>query len=153
VQQQIISAARSWLGTQYHHQGRLKRSHETSGGVDCIGLIIGVAKELGLRSKTGKLLAEFDETDYSPQPDGVSLARFLETHLIPVKKEKIKPADALLFKIFKHPRHVGVATNYNNDHLGIIHCYSGSGKVVEHVFSESWQRMLVAGYRFCHKNK
>jgi cell wall-associated NlpC family hydrolase len=153
VQQQIISIARSWLGTQYHHQGRLKRNSSTQGGVDCIGLIIGVAKELGLRSKTGKYLAEFDETDYLAVPDGVSLKRFLDTHLVPVRKEKIKPADVLLFKIFKHPQHVGIATGYDERHLGIIHCYSGSGKVVEHVLSESWQRMLVGGYRFCHKNK
>jgi cell wall-associated NlpC family hydrolase len=148
VQQQIISAARSWLGTQYHHQGRLKRNSSTQGGVDCIGLIIGVAKELGLKSKTGKYLAEFDETDYLAVPDGVSLKRFLDTHLVPVRKEKIKPGDVLLFKIFKHPQHVGIATDYDERHLGIIHCYSGSGKVVEHVLSDSWQRMLVSGYRF-----
>lgn len=58
----IVSQARSWIGTKYHHQGRLKKSvdgyspelascedwspdqpqrGQTNGGVDCIGLIVG----------------------------------------------------------------------------------------------------------------
>lgn len=150
-QKQVVKAARSWLETKYHHQGRLKKSAETQGGVDCIGLIIGMAKELGLKSKTGKLLSEFDETGYSPQPDGISLKKFLDAHLILIDVESIKAGDVLLFKLFRHPQHVGLVTNYDGENLGIIHCHSGSGRVVEHVLSESWKRMLVAGYRFIEK--
>lgn len=39
---QIISEARSWLGTPFHPQARLK-----SIGCDCIGLIVGVLKNVG----------------------------------------------------------------------------------------------------------
>jgi len=46
TKQQIILQARTWLGTKYHHQGRLKKSKAGAGGVDCIGLIIGVIDEL-----------------------------------------------------------------------------------------------------------
>ncbi|MBL0320066.1 MAG: hypothetical protein IPP74_12385 [Alphaproteobacteria bacterium] len=42
--QKIISQARTWLGTPFHHQARLKGK-----GCDCLGLIVGVADELGLK--------------------------------------------------------------------------------------------------------
>lgn len=37
----IIAAARSWLGTPYHHQASLKGV-----GSDCLGLIRGIWREL-----------------------------------------------------------------------------------------------------------
>lgn len=49
---EIVAMARSWLGTPWIHQGRLK-----SVGVDCGGLIIGVGKETGL--------LDFDTQAYS----------------------------------------------------------------------------------------
>ena len=39
----IIAAARGWIGTPYRHQASLKGI-----GCDCIGLVHGVARELGL---------------------------------------------------------------------------------------------------------
>ena len=144
----IVAQGRSWLGTKYHHQGRLKKSKNSAGGVDCIGLIIGIAKELELVGADGRLLYEFDDTNYSALPDGVSLKRFLDKHLRKINKNKIKAGDVLLFKLFQHPQHVAIASHYLSERLGIIHCYSGSGQVVEHLLSSTWQRMLVGGYRF-----
>lgn len=153
----IVAQARSWLGTKYHHQGRLKRDDSDNlGGVDCVGLVMGIAKELALRSADNdRLLAEFDETGYSMHPDGVSLQSFLDKHLRCVKVSahetvvsKIRPGDVLLFKLFEYPQHVGIATNCASSSIGFIHCYSGSGQVVEHLLSPAWQRMLVAAYRF-----
>ena len=40
----IVTEATSWVGTPFQHQGRTKGPH---GGVDCVGLIIGVSKNLG----------------------------------------------------------------------------------------------------------
>jgi NlpC/P60 family putative phage cell wall peptidase len=37
----IVKAARSWLGTPYHHQASLKGA-----GADCLGLIRGIWREL-----------------------------------------------------------------------------------------------------------
>ncbi|MFP3017550.1 MAG: hypothetical protein ACEY3E_01265 [Candidatus Tisiphia sp.] len=84
----IAAEARTWLGTKYHHQGRLKKSYASNGGVDCIGLIMGVAMELRLVGADGKLLAKFDETSYSPHPDGVRLKQFLDLHLKNFEEDK-----------------------------------------------------------------
>ena len=35
--EQIVAQARTWLGTKYHHQGRLKKSAKGPGG--CLSLI------------------------------------------------------------------------------------------------------------------
>jgi cell wall-associated NlpC family hydrolase len=59
----IVTAARSWLGTPYRHQHR-----ERGVGVDCAGLVIGVARQLGI------VPADFDVNGYSRQPDGSLLA-------------------------------------------------------------------------------
>jgi cell wall-associated NlpC family hydrolase len=40
----IVRQARTWIGTPFHHQARLK-----SKGCDCLGLIVGVVDELGLK--------------------------------------------------------------------------------------------------------
>jgi cell wall-associated NlpC family hydrolase len=125
--QTIVKQARSCLGTGYHHQGRLKKSATSGGGADCLGLIIGVAKELEITGGGGKLLLDCDESGYSAYPDGARLRRFLDQHLRPVSRSKIRAGDVLLFKIFEHLQHVSIATDYPAGGLGIIHCYSGAG--------------------------
>ncbi len=49
---EIVAVARSWLGTPWIHQGRLKDI-----GVDCGGLIISLGKELGHPMRAARILA------------------------------------------------------------------------------------------------
>ena len=51
---QIVSQAREWIGTPYHHQARVRGA-----GVDCIGLLICVCRELGL------VAPDFDVNGYA----------------------------------------------------------------------------------------
>ena len=64
TQEDIINQARTWLGTKYHHQGRLKKSSRGDGGVDCIGLVIGIIDELGIQDGDGNSLVAADEVNY-----------------------------------------------------------------------------------------
>jgi NlpC/P60 family putative phage cell wall peptidase len=41
TREQIVAAARGWLGTPYHHQASVKGV-----GCDCLGLIRGLWREL-----------------------------------------------------------------------------------------------------------
>lgn len=147
----VITQARTWLGTKYHHQGRLKKSAAGAGGVDCIGLVIGVIQELGIHDGAGLLLSAHDETGYSPLPGGGRLEHGIARHLRRVKPEAMREGDLLLFKIWGEPQHVGLVTQYPTGGIGVIHCHSRSGAVVEHVLSDSWRRMIVGVYRFKHK--
>ncbi len=142
----IVAQARSWIGTSFHHQGRLKAKGTDKGGCDCIGLVVGVLKELGIS------LADNDQTDYSMLPDGRRLKAMLDKHLRAIALNKIRPGDILLFTFENNPQHVGIASNYTGGGLGIIHCYAGSKMVVEHHLSDNWLRRTVAAYRFKQKD-
>ncbi|MDE3017062.1 MAG: C40 family peptidase [Pseudomonadota bacterium] len=137
----IIEQARTWLGTPYHHQARLKGV-----GCDCLGLVVGVADELGLTHRDGRLLRSFDETDYSHQPDGARLTAMLQSVLDEIPKEEAEPGDLVLFSIEGNPQHVGLLTDYEG--LGVIHCYAPSRKVVEHRLDKKWQSRIVKVFRW-----
>lgn len=146
--QQIVAQARTWLGTKYHHQGRLKKSERGLGGVDCIGLIIGVIDELGIQDGAGNSLTKADETNYSMYPEQGRLVASIKQHLREVPKDKMRIGDVLLFKTFKDPQHVGFLSDYPSGGFGIIHCNSSAGKVVEQPISEAWAKMITHVYRF-----
>lgn len=144
----IVKQARTWLGTKYHHQGRLKKSANCSGGVDCIGLVIGVCDELAICDSDGYLLSKHDRTNYSMHPEGSKLAESMQEHLSPVEPTKMKVGDILLFKFWKEPQHVGILSKYPTGGFGLIHCNSTSGSVVEQPLSDTWMRMITNIYRF-----
>ena len=146
--ERIVSQARTWLGTKYHHQGRLKKSASGAGGVDCIGLIVGVIDELGIQGENGMLLAQADDFNYSMYPERGRLVASIAKHLqeIPINEKQI--GDVLLFKTFNDPQHVGLLTYYPSGGAGLIHCNSSAGKVVEQPLTKTWERMLTHVYRF-----
>ena len=126
-----VEIARSWVGTKFHHQGRKKHV-----GVDCIGLIIGMAHEMGLTVE--------DRLDYARQPSGGQLEAALANYLQPCD---LKVGCVALFKIKNEPQHVGIVSDYG-DGFGLIHAYAQSRKVVEHGLDEFWEKRLVACYKF-----
>ena len=129
----IVEKAREYLGTPFHHQGRLKDI-----GIDCIGLLAGVAHELNI--------FKHDNTAYSRHPDGKSLMLELEKYLDEIPKSEMQMGDILVFYIStrtKYPTHIGFKTDY-----GMIHTYQGSGKVVEHAFDDKWKKRLWACFKF-----
>ena len=67
--ERVLTEARSWMGTPWHHQARLKGV-----GVDCIGLVVGVCSALGLPLE--------DSKNYARYPDGVALAKELARQLV-----------------------------------------------------------------------
>ena len=142
----IVAAARGWLGTRFHHQGRLKKTHTHPGGVDCLGLLVGIARELGLKAANGTALIEFDETDYSHQPDAQKLKGKLSTLLQEIPIGGIRSGDVVLLVIDESPQHLGIISG-NNGTLSIIHAYAPARKVVEHGLDAWWLARIEAVYR------
>lgn len=129
TREQVLAEARSWLGTPFHHQGRLKGV-----GVDCIGLVVGVARALGM--------AATDRPGYARTPDGETLTAALDAQM-----RRIKAADAgdvLLLRIRRLPQHVG----FLGEGGTLIHAHSGADKVVETPMTDRWWERVVAAYRF-----
>jgi len=153
---QIITEARSWIGTKFHHQGRLKKSTVHKGGCDCLGLLVGVAHDLQMRSpkdKSRAFLSQFDDTAYSRIPNGKKLQERLENLLYPIDADNMNIADVLLLKFGKNPQHLGLVSDYP-DGFGLIHCFRQIGQVVEHRLDDYWREKIVGVYSFfgCHSS-
>jgi cell wall-associated NlpC family hydrolase len=130
TRKQIIDTARTYLGTKFKHQGRLRGV-----GVDCVGVPVCVARELGLQVQ--------DLQEYPRYPDGELLRAALEVSLDPIALDAVLPGDIIVFKISKHLCHVGLRTDY-----GILHAMSSLNRVAEHRFDCGWKMKATAAYRF-----
>jgi NlpC/P60 family putative phage cell wall peptidase len=125
---QFVAEARSWIGTPYQHQGRLKGI-----ACDCIGLVICTAQALGLTRE--------NPTDYGKRPDG-RLRFALEQHVEIIPTGEARAADILLFQWNAVPLHVAIMTD--DEHL--IHAYLPNRKVVESRIDERIRLQLEAAY-------
>lgn len=139
----LITEARSWIGTRFHHQGRIKKTSTHRGGCDCIGFIIGVADNVGLTYK-GRPFSTLDRTDYAKLPDGVQLQKAFASYLHNIPIDDRCQGDVLMFRFDKEPQHVALVSEKER----IIHCYLQARGVVEHSLDSYWQERVVAAYRF-----
>jgi NlpC/P60 family putative phage cell wall peptidase len=134
----ILAEAREWLDTPYHHQGRLKDV-----GVDCIGLIIGVAYNVGLIGRSDIAWIKKAFPSYSRQPEGTYLRDGLSKFMPEVLVSQREPGDVILVSMDNAPRHVVLYTERDT----IIHAYAERGKCVETRYAHYWRRMSLAAFR------
>jgi cell wall-associated NlpC family hydrolase len=132
-----VEIARRYIGTPFHHQGRVP-----SVGLDCVGVLICVARELKL------VASDFDVTGYHRQPDGADLMRHLSAHLEPVTQAEMQPGDIVCVAFDKHPQHVGIVGDYRHGGLSIIHAASKHGAVIETRLMFTQAMRFVAAFRF-----
>ena len=142
-QSEIIRVARSWIGTPFHHQGRVKRTPDNKGGCDCLGLVVGVANEVGIDSITSN-----DRNDYAKNPNGEQLYGEMGRCLKEIPINDMSAGDIALFRFDKDPQHVGIISEKDGV-ASIIHCYLQARGVVEHSFDKYWKERLVAAFRVC----
>lgn len=138
----IVAQARTWLGTPFHHQARLKGK-----GCDCLGLIVGVVDELGLEDRNGMRLAAYDEVTYSKEPDGAYLIHKLTGLLEEVPIAEARAGDLALFKVRENPQHLAILSDYEGA-LGMIHSFAPSRRVVEHRLDDEWKSKIIKVFRW-----
>ena len=134
----IVAAARSWLGTPYHHQASCKGV-----GSDCLGLIRGIWREL-----------------YGPEPEAMpaytrdwgsatgseTLLEAACRHLIKIEDMSGRaPGDVLVFRMRDEgvAKHVGILTRASR----LVHAQEGLG-VIEIELGRWWRRRAVAAFSF-----
>ena len=133
---EIVAEARAWLNTRWQHQASLKGV-----GTDCIGLIAGVARELGIAEA-----AQFDSSatikGYGRQPDPAMLLRACGELLDPCADPVA--GDILLFRFELEPAHFGIlsAPDY------VIHAYAQARRVVENRIDELWRSRIVGAFSY-----
>jgi len=127
--EEIVAEARGWIGTRWDHQQRTKGV-----GTDCAGLVIGVARDLGL--------AQPEIAPYARQPSQNALLRHCSAHMQRVKGPGLGRVAVMRFQ--EEPQHLGIFGDYPLGGLSLIHGYAQSRKVVEHRFDETWTSRVVA---------
>jgi len=133
MRKKIIEKAREYLGTPFVHQGRLKGI-----GVDCIGLIVGVASELKL--------FEYDHAVYPRYSDGTLLMAHMRKVFVEISPDERQPGDVVIYWVqphTKHPQHVGIVTD-----IGILHTYDIVKRVVETHTHQRWEDRVTHAFQW-----
>jgi len=132
----VCTQVRLWLGTPFQHQQRVRGV-----AVDCVGVIIGVARELGL------VVPEFDVNSYPRVPDGRALTALCRQHMRPIERAAMQPGDVIEVAFDRDPQHLGVLVPYLHGGFAIVHASQTVGRVVEHRLMFSNALQFRAAYR------
>jgi hypothetical protein len=142
----IVVAARAYLGTRFRHQGR-RRS------LDCVGLVLSVAEDLGLLDRFGSLIRREDYGHYGPQPVDGAVLRECEKRLVRLTYSAnsvattLEPGQVLVLRAPFVPCHAGIATQLEFG-PGVVHAYPPSGGVVENLLDAAWLRRIAGVFWF-----
>lgn len=126
--QGLVATARAWVGTPYRDQASRRGV-----GCHCTGLLVGVARELGIRAEA--------RDDHEPEPSGEELLSYLRASCVRmpgVARLLDAPVGAIVAFDTRRdpgPHHVGIRTE-----VGMIHAWGAgdNGLVVEHELGARW---------------
>lgn len=131
----VVKEARTWIGVKWCHQGRSRE------GIDCAGLVIRVAQDLGC--------TDFDTADYARQATDETMLELCREHLTSVDRSDLQPGDVLVMA-FENQRHMAIVGDYPYPgELSIIHAYAlAPRKVVEVRLDSTWMARVIGTFRF-----
>lgn len=132
--QQVVDAARRWVGTKWRHQGR-----SLVHGIDCAGLVIVVAQELGIST--------FDIYNYQRDPLNDNFIDHFIREMTKKPRADRKPGDILLIRDTKFTCHSVVFDIVGGVEM-IIHANARRHKVVEEPYSKDWRDRTTHCFSF-----
>lgn len=137
---EVVAAARGWIGTPYRHQASCKGA-----GTDCLGLLRGVWREV-MGEEPERVPAY--SMDWSEPARDERLWRAAARHLICQPRGAELAGDVLLFRMREGSvaKHLGIAGRIGPE-ATFIHAFSGHA-VMESPLSTPWRRRIVARFRF-----
>ena len=135
----IVKTARSYIGTPFHH-----RERQPGVALDCVGLLVCAARELGIYPP------DFDVPRYTPHPDGKTMLALCREFMTEVPQERMQLGDAVAVFINDRPQHLGIAGDYRNNHFSIIHASNDQRlmRVVEMRLMFSKHFRFAGAFRF-----
>ena len=131
---EVVACARTWLGTRWQHQARVKGQ-----ACDCAGLIIGVAQEM--------FHIDVDVPNYGHEPHNDTMRKLCDRYLVRASPQGYLPGDVLLMTWNSQPHHMAIASTVQGL-PGLIHAYAQARMVVEHNIDAKWRRRIVAAYSY-----
>lgn len=135
----IVAAARGWIGTPYRHQASMK-----SAGADCLGLLRGVWRELA--GSEPEAVPPYSE-DWAEATGEETLFNALARHFGRIDPREIAPGDVALFRMAPRgpAKHCGIVAEKSGA-MTLIHARQNK-RVSEEPFSPLWRRKLAFAFR------
>lgn len=130
----VIRVARTYIGTPFHHLGRVKKH-----GIDCVGIILGVAKELEI-----PLVIHPDFERYGRRTKNLSLLEYMDEQFVKIEQRKVGSIAVSWYdQRTKEPSHLGIMTS-----IGMIHTNGHLMISIEEHWSPKWATRIVSFYKY-----
>jgi len=132
--QKIFLAARDCVGSPFRHQGR-----DPASGLDCVGLIVHVAKTLNLEA--------FDYKGYKKIPGREAISRYARlAGFVAKPMAHMAAGDVVILRFGRYLEHAAILSD-----RGIIHACEKYGRVVEHGLDAHWRSRIISVHSFPKK--
>ena len=133
----IVAAARGWIGTPYRHQASLKGV-----GCDCLGLVRGVWREVTGREPER---APAYTPDWAEAVGVETLAQAAARYMMALPIDSFASGDLLLFRwrTGMPAKHAAIVTTPGT----MVHAHDGAA-VTEVAVAPWWRRRLAYAFRF-----
>ena len=143
--QDIVSAARRWIGTPYLHRASCRGA-----GADCLGLIRGLYRELYGREPEHPPPYTPDWNEINA-PCRESLTEAARRHLLEIDPQAAQQGDVMIFRMQPDmpAKHAAIlaAPGSPGSPGRMIHAYQGRG-VCEGFMGRWWRVRLAYGFSF-----
>ena len=138
---EIVAAARRWIGTPYRHQSSCRGA-----GADCLGLLRGVWRELV--GPEPEVVPSYTP-DWSEPSHSEDMLAAAGRHLAMLATTDAQAGDVLVFRMREGSvaKHLGILGRAPAGFQTLIHAYSGYG-VVESPLGPAWIRRIAGAFRF-----
>lgn len=131
TREDIVAAARTWIGVPWRHQGRSRR------GVDCAGVVARVGRDLGL--------IDYDYTAYRRRPrHDEFVSYFVMAGGIRRPIQDAQPGDVLVLAETVYPCHCAILT----PDQCMIHAHLTRRKVVCERLDAYWLDRRAAAFSY-----
>lgn len=127
IRHQICAEALTWVGTPYHHHGRIRGV-----GVDCLNLLAAVYSAVGL-VEVGEL-GHYSQTWHHHRSEELmaeGISRYMR------RVDAGQPGDAVVFRFGRTHSHAGILIGDGR----FVHAYArrnGNGSVIVSDMDEGW---------------
>lgn len=137
TRERALAIATGWIGTPYRHQASRKGV-----GCDCLGLMIGIWRELYREDVPGRFAYS---PDWAETAEGEPLLDALRARCAELDAAEMRPGDVLAFRwqAGAAAKHLALLAEENR----IIHAYEGHA-VMASAFVPAWRRRMAGVFAF-----
>ena len=144
----VIAEARDWLGSEFHHQARLKKSADGPGGVDCLSLVWAVGEAVKVMAPVTKQQAAPFWRFYGRRPNPPKMRECLSRFLVELSPEVTPIPGDICWMHWGNEMPIHMALiGHQRGRETLIHSVWNMG-VIEHGFTEEFRERVTSYWRY-----